>query len=360
MDNLKARINNATFHITKLRTALSKKNIKVSVRYDAQSAIEDIRFSILVGKHKERWLIRIYPKTNSITFSGGVTKTFFGHNLWVFNNEYVQLVAIIGIVTDRLSELDGITLPDSVIDAALVERVELTNHFVLPQTITQSAAIDRTDKLFMVLFPGRRDRDGDTLDKPGTTSIGKSKSTKVCRVYDPSTKFAKRPLHIPPQAWAKLTNACKDHLRIETILHKRDIEQLGLQTVAAWEEQDKIQAYLMKKYQHYGLTIDYKTNSNKLLPDDVQTTNPTFVEYARHWFTNGKRGTSPNKRSGAYNRFRKYMLDKGFNINVPFDRHQHLTHGLHDILKPDLRADLSINVRSNEELFSRWWERTES
>lgn len=144
MDNFKGRISNIKFRVEELRTALASASIKFSVRHGTGGALEDIRFSIVVGKHKERWLIRLYPKAGSLTFSGGVTKTFFGHNLWVFNNEYVQMRAIIGILARELGNIGGITLPDSLrkglFDDVSVERVELTNHFSLPPAITQAQA----------------------------------------------------------------------------------------------------------------------------------------------------------------------------------------------------------------------------
>lgn len=359
MDNLKARFSSVKFQIVQLLAALAVAGITVAVRYGKHSSIEDIRFSIVVGRYKERWLIRLYPEAGSLTFSGGVTKTFFDNNLWVFNNEYAQLQAIIGIVALRLAEIEGITLPESLaagsFESVAVERVELTNHHVLPPDITQSEAIDRTDRLFMVLFPNSRDRDGDTLDKPGTTSLGKSKSTKSCRVYDPTVKFAKRPAHVSEAAWDKLTSACARHLRVEMILSKRDIEHWGLQTVAAWQDREKILGCLAKKYQRCGLSVAYQTSAVSLLPAEVRATNPTFEDYARYWITDRKRGSAPNKRSGSANRFRQYMENKGFNINVSLERHLHLAHGLDAILRPELRADLSDDLRRDQELFGLWW-----
>src|ERR1017187_5288895 len=195
MDNLKARMSNVKFQIDQLQAALAAEGIKVSVKYNTNSAVEEIRFSIVVGKHKERWLIRLYPALGSLTISGGVTKTFFGHNLWVFNNEYVQLQAIIGILAKRLSEIQGITLPDTLgaglFDSVLVERVELTNHHALTPPLTQAKAISRVRTTFKVLAPNRLGGQPDTFDDPGAPAIGTNKSTKECRVYDPTVKFAK-------------------------------------------------------------------------------------------------------------------------------------------------------------------------
>lgn len=361
MDNLRAGIKGVTFDMRELRASLAKAKIKPSIKYDEEQRILEIRFSSPVGKHRERWLFRLYPQRDYLTLSGGVTKTFFGHNLWVFNNEYEQLKAITKIVTDRLSELEGIRLPDSPstgsFGAVVVERVELTNHFALPAGITLQEAIERLDRLFKALFPKRRDRDGDTFhDEPGTTSIGKNKSSKVCRVYPAAVKFGDAPRHMSAIAWSALVEACVRHLRIEVIMQPRDLVRLGLQSVEAWRDSSKVKSFLANKYRHYGLTVAYQTSADDLSPPEVRETNPTFVEYARHWFTDGVRGTPPNKRSGSANRFRQYMLEHGYNIKLPFAHHEYLAHGLHDYLDPAQRVVLSEDVRRHRDLFEKWWE----
>lgn len=362
MDNLKARIDSVAFQIDELRAALAAANIKVSIRYGTNLGVEEIRFSCLVGEHNERWLIRLYPDKGSLTFSGGVTKTFFGHNLWVFDNEFQQLQAIIGIVVKRLSTIDGLSLPKSLLagsyESVSVERVELTNHFALPEDIDQAAAIERIDTMFKVLFPDRRDRDGDTHEKPGTTSIGKSKSTKVCRAYDPSTKFAHKPEHVPAESWAALTAVCGRHLRVELIMDKREIGQSGFTTVGGWHDKDKILAYLQKKSERYGLNVRYQASKEILKPSDVRATSERIFEYAQYWFTDGERGKKPSTRSGTYTRFKQYMASKGFNINIPFVRHVLLAHGLHEVLRPEARAELPNSIRQDVNLFRQWWRRS--
>ena len=355
MDNLTFRISNLGYDVPTLLSALEARDINVTQKSIARPKTKLILFSVPVGRFAARWLFRLNLTDRSVSCSGGVTKTFFGHNLWVFNNECDQLCAITEIVSARLAEIDGIALPDSLLDAITVERVELTNHFILPPPWTHWDAIGQANSLFMVLFPKLHDPDGKTVDDPGTASIGKNKSSKVCRVYDPCKKFKDRPVHVTPESWATLTSECANHLRVEVMMMPRDVKRLKLEHVDAWQDTAKIADYLAKKHKHFGLTVDYKAEAGALTPAAVKKTNPTFVEYARYWFSDGERGTAPNKTSGSANRFRQYMEERGFNINVPLKHHVHLTHGMHEFLDPALRADIPQEVRANKELFGQWW-----
>lgn len=360
MDNLKARISNIYVNLQSLLEYLSSQGIKPKLKIGASAQVEEITFSIPVGRYQTNWFIRVCLATNSVAISGGVTKTFFGHNVWVFNNEYVQLVAILGIVGRQLDQVVGLRLPGSLFHWGFpdisIERVELTNHHVLPETETQFSAIKKIDKLFVVLFPKRRHLYGDTLDLPGITSIGRTKSTKECRVYDPTEKYNLKPEHVSQESWDALFVECRRDLRVEMIMSDREIAQWGMATVEAWRDSAKIQAYLEMKYHRFGLSVAHNTSMETFLPADVRATNPTFVDYARYWFTAGKRGLAPNKRSGSNNRFRKYMESKGFNINATFERHKLLAHGLHDYLRPSCRSELSPELRGDYELFYHWWE----
>ena len=363
MDNLKARISNTYINIQSLFEHLSSEDIKPKAKIGASAQVEEITFSVPVGRYRTNWFVRVCLATNSVTISGGVTKTFFGHNVWVFNNEYVQLRAILGIVVRRLARIEGLKLPATALKGdyseVAVERVELTTHHVLPEQETQFSAINKTDMLFKVLFPKRRHRYGDTLDQPGVTSVGRTKSTKECRVYDPNEKYRLKPAHISQETWDALFANCKRELRAEMIMSDREIAQLEMAAVDAWRDTGKILEFLEKKYRRFGLSVAHNTSIDVLLPADVLETNPTFVDYARYWFTAGERGLAPNKRSGSYNRFRKYMESKGFNINVTFERHKLLAHGLHDFLRPSIRAELPASLRGNHELFCHWWKNEE-
>ena len=360
MDNLKARFSNAYVNVQTLFEGLSSDGIKPKAKIGASAQVEEITFSVPVGRYRTNWFVRVCLESNSVTISGGVTKTFFDHNAWVFNNEYVQLKAILDIVVRRLARIEGLRLPLRLLQGdfsdVAIERVELTNHHVLPEQETQFSAINKVDTLFKVLFPKRRHRYGDTLDQPGVTSIGRTKSTKECRVYDPNEKYRLKPAHVSQETWDALFANCKRELRVEMIMSDREIVQLEMTSVDAWQDNSRIQEFLEKKYRRFGLNVAHNTLMDVLLPADVLATNPTFVDYARYWFTAGERGLAPNKRSGSYNRFRTYMESKGFNINVTFERHKLLAHGLHDFLKPSLRAELPSLLRCNPDLFYRWWE----
>jgi hypothetical protein len=242
MDNLLAMIHGVSVDEKLLLASLGKIGSKGRVSYGLNSDVESITFSTTIGNHNKRWLFRINMKTESISFSGGVTSTFFGHNVWVGSNEGNQLKHIITIVANKLSQIEGITLPKSLkrnqYDSVEIKRVEVTRHHLLPEHITTNEAINRFDNLFKVLYPSRRDRDGDTLDSPGTVSIGKNKSTKVCRIYDPSFKFKKRPPSISEKSWGKLEENCKNHLRVELIMSAREIKQNNLQTIESWGDKN--------------------------------------------------------------------------------------------------------------------------
>ena len=153
MDNLKARIRNIHVNLQSLLEYLSSQGIKPKLKIGASAQVEEITFSIPVGRYRANWLIRVCLATSSMTISGGVTKTFFGHNVWVFNNEYVQLVAILGIVGRALDRVVGLRLPQSLLHWGFpdisIERVELTNHHVLPEPETQFSAIKKIDTLFV-------------------------------------------------------------------------------------------------------------------------------------------------------------------------------------------------------------------
>lgn len=355
MDNLTFRISYLGYDVPTLVAALESRDINVTQKSIPRAKTKLILFALPVGRFRTKWLFRFNLTEHTISCSGGVTKTFFGHNLWVFNNEWDQLCTITNIVSSCLAEVDGIIFPDASLESITVEHVELTNHFILPAPWTQADAIDKANSLFMVLFPKQHDTDGKTLDDPGTASIGKNKSNKLCRVYDPCKKFKDCPDHVTPESWTTLTDKCTNHLRVEIMMKSRDIERLKLQRVDAWKDTAKIDAFLAKKHKHFGLTVDYKAEAGTLTPPAVEKTNPTFVEYARYWFSDGARGTPPNKTSGSANRFRQYMEERGFNINVPLKHHVHLTHGMHEFLDPALRADIPQEVRANKELFGQWW-----
>jgi len=297
-------------------------------------------------------MFRCSLKDRSIACSGGVTKTFFGHNVWVFTKEFEQLRAIIAIVAADLQKIGGITLPAS-LTAVTVVRVEVTRHHRLDGSVSKRLAIDRLAAMFMAMFPARHFRNGATHDEPGTTGIGLSKSTRVCRVYDPFFKFKEKPEHVQEDVWIALRDECERHLRIELMFAKRELQSAGLSTVAAWADHTLAEKLVSKRYNDYGLSVTFSTE--ELRHDDVIATNPAFVEAARFFFTEGARGTQIDPRNGSSNRFKQYMAVKGYCTDVPFSHHAHLAHGLGTILQPQLAAELSRDLSANRNLFSFWW-----
>lgn len=352
MDNISYRIKDVIIDLPVLMRNLNALGVAVSRKTVPKQKDELILFSLPIGKYGCRWMFRISLKGLSIACSGGVTKTFFGHNVWVFKKEAEQLRAIIAIVAADLHGIGGITLPRS-LTAILVERVEVTRHHNLEGLVTKPEAIDRLDAMIMAMFSSRHFLNGATHDQPGTTGIGLSKSARVCRVYDPFFKFNQKPEHVPEDEWAALCSECEKHLRLELMFAKRELKSAGLSTVAAWADEALIEKLVAKRYADYGLSV--KFNTDLLMPSDVIATNPAFEEAARFFFTNGAKGKQINARSGSSNRFKRYMAARGYCTNVAFSHHVHLAHGLSDVLQPHLAVELSDNLRANRKLFSFWW-----
>lgn len=357
MDNLTYRIEDVDIHVPSLKQNLEEKGIPVSIKTVPRKQDEIILFSLPIGRHQCRWMFRCSTKGRSISCSGGVTKTFFGHNVWVFKKEFEQLTAIIEIISTDLANIGGITLPSSM-DAITVERVELTRHHVLNESVSKRQAIDRLSTMFMTLFPDRHFRNGANLDQAGTTGIGLNKSTRVCRVYDPAFKLKEKPAHVPDAVWATFGEECGQHLRVELMFPKRELESAHLSKVAAWANVTSLEGLVAKRYKDYGLSV--KFNTDVLPPSQIISTNPAFVEAARYFFTNGERGAPIDSRSGTSNRFKQYMAAKGYCTDVAFSRHIHLAHDLHRILEPQLAAELPNDLRSHRKLFNYWWLGTDS
>lgn len=355
MDNITGLFPGADIERLKFIAGLKSKGINVTQKDIARNNTNMIIFSMPIGPYGARWMFRVNLADGTILCSGGVTKTFFGHNVWVFKNEYAQAVAIAGILHQALGALDGVTLPPDSLQME-IHRIEITRHHQLPAPHTVLEAISAINLMFKTLFPARRFLNGETHDNPGTVGIGLNKSNRVCRVYDPAEKFSKKPDHAPIESWLPLQEACQNHLRIECMFSKRELQAAGLTSIAGWNDQAKVESLLAKRYKNFGLSVQFNDSNEGFTKDVVEKAHPTFVEYARYWFTAGKKGTEYNSRSGSANRYKQYMAEQGYCVDVPFDRHKYLLHGLHAVLLPKLSAELPPEVRYNNALFGHWWE----
>jgi len=355
MDNLSFRIKGAAIDAYKLKATLTRMDINVTQKTLPKIGTEQLFFSLPVGPYGARWLFRCNLTDGTIACSGGVTKTFFGHNVWVFNNEAVQVLAIMGIVRAELAKLEGIAqVPDP--STFRSERAELTAHYVLPEELPVKQALEAIDMLFMTLFPKRYSPpEGKTHDNPGVVRLGKTKSSRVCRLYDPASKFEVKLDHIPVESWAMLKVACKNHLRVEQIFNKRELEVAGLITASDWSDVAKVTALIANRYRDLGLSVEFKDTKGHFTPGEVAAKNPSFVKYLRHWFSGGVTGSAPNPRNGSANRFKQFMAEKGYRYDVSFSRHSFLVHGLHAVLVPDRAAVLPEEVRKAPFLFHKWW-----
>lgn len=356
MDNTTFRIVDVAVEPSKLAAALQERDIKLTRRTDPKVNGEQMLFSQPVGRHKQRWLFRVNPVEQTVVCSGGVTKTFFGHNVWVFRNEAVQLRTITKIVTDAIADLSGLVVPEAF--SPVIERAELTRHHALPDDIDKADALRRLDLMQMTLLPSRYSNEGRNHDDPGTTRIGKTKSSRAFRAYDPAGKFGRRPAHIPPDAWHWLCGFVARDIRAEFMLNKRELEAAGLDAIDAWEDDAVVSRLLESRYQRFGLSVAFRADNTDFTVESVRAKHPSFVEAARYFFSGGERGTPPNPRSGGTARYKRFMLDNGYCTDVPFDRHPFLMHGLHNILQPGLAADLPLEIRRNTDLFGQWWNAT--
>ncbi|CAE6768752.1 hypothetical protein R69619_03742 [Paraburkholderia nemoris] len=353
MDNFKFIIPDVHVEAVTLTDALKSANVNITVRHEHGKQEPSVIFSLKIGKHNGKWLFRYNAANRALSCSGGATSTFFGHNLWVFRNEAPQMRAIASMVMAVLSQLDGLSIASSPEDI-IPDRVELTSHFPLSD-VTHNEAIQRIDAMLKRRFGKSRFRNGDAHDEAGVTGIGATKNERWLRVYNPLWKGGKKPPHIGQEAWNELVAFCARHLRVEIILRERDIKRLDLIQVSAWEDRDHIDEILRGKLSHAGLTVPFTSASAGLTPSDVKCTNPAFVDAARHFFTNAERGSPIDKRNGSANRFRQFMLARGYDINIPFSDHHLLAHGLHEMLQLERRATLPSILRIDQELFGHWW-----
>lgn len=353
MDNATITISDVGVEPSNLAAGLSTSKIKLTRRTDPAVNGEQMLFSMPVGRYKQRWLFRVHSAAGTVTCSGGVTKTFFGHNLYVFTNEGEQLEAITRILIDSLRALPGLTFAAA--PPVSVDRAELTRHHELPPEVAKNDALAKLDRMQMVLLPSRYSNEGRTLDDPGTIRIGKTKSSRVCRIYDPAIKFAKRPRHIPQDSWAALCRSREHELRVEVMLNKRELKAAGLDTIAGWFDYGKVLALIETRYRRFGLSVAFCADSKGLSQEKLRKEHRSWVEYAWFFFSGGENGSAPNPRSGATARYKRYMLSHGYCVDIPLSRHVHLAHGLHEYLQPSKPAGIAAVLKGDKALFLKWW-----
>lgn len=318
----------------------------------------EILFPMLVGKFEQRWLFRLTPKNRTITCSGGVTKTFYGHNAWVFSdNEWQQLQDIVSILWRQLSEVPGIGLnsvpADDLVDVLFAE---LTRHHDVSEAGSREDAMAKLHRLWEALYPKQYCSDRPTPDDPGTARIGKTKSHRLARAYLPSAKFGvpkAKPAHIAPALWGQLYKHCEPCVRVELIFDARTLRAAGLSKVSGWQDLNRVNSLIEERYRRFGLNVAYSDqplSSSEFSPRAWKT-----AEAARHFFTGGQRGKMLPSGTGSESRFARYMADKGYNISVPFILHEALKHDLHHLMDPHSPAVLPPRLRASSRLFPQWW-----
>jgi hypothetical protein len=111
MDNTTFRIVDVAVEPSELAAALQDRKVKLTRRTDPTGNGELMLFTLPVGRFKQRWMYRIYPTERAVVCSGGVTKTLYSHNAWVFNDEAVQLRAVTKMVANAIADLPGLHVP---------------------------------------------------------------------------------------------------------------------------------------------------------------------------------------------------------------------------------------------------------
>jgi len=213
---------------TELPAWLSAQKMQYSVKKDTAGR-ELISFSAALGPHRARWLVRTNLTEKRVMLSGGVTKTFYGHNPWVFSDEYQQLVDIRRIHMDFLRRLGGMTFDSD--PETDVHRAEITLQHVIPEDVTVDEAVGRLAMMLKALVPNRFSSDGETHTTPGTPRVGRTKSSRAFRAYTPLFKFGKRPAHVSAEVWARFQAFMHNILRLEIIFSRRELRestQIGL------------------------------------------------------------------------------------------------------------------------------------
>lgn len=344
------------FDVDQVCERLRLHNVRVTRTSATSSSPPTIRFSLAIGPWRARWLFRIDENAGTINCSGGVTNTFFGHNVMVPRNEAIQLRVILQIVREALA---GVGIAVSLrVDDYVIKRVEITHHFRLPEGVPVADAVARLARHFKALRGKASFQNGSDLHQPGTVGVGASKSKRECRAYDPMQKFGMRPRGIDNYDWDQMFALVKGRVRIEMILNARELHRSGLDAVAGWDDAAVVAEVLNQKYRKLGLTVAFHASLSKRTTDSIVLAHPTFEPYLRHWMTAGRKGHAPKIRSGSTTRFKRLLRGLGFNVNVAYAFHHFLAHGLHAVLQLG-RVCRIPRMLQHSTAFARWWERSE-
>lgn len=347
MDNLTLTFKELKFDNAKVLSFLKDKNARHSQKPDY-----GIEFVRSVGRYRSKWLFKIDLESGTIRCSGGPTTTFFGFNAWVSLNEPVQMKAIVGLLHKKLAAIKGVTFPKTVDPE--INRIEVTHLYPfrdIEEIRTAELAIYES---LVVRYPGRVQISGATYEVPGTLRVGLTKSSSILRIYPESTKFLKKPSHVPQGKWTLLQNALEHCVRVECIFSDTQLKRAELSVASAWVG-DRVNAALKplvdRRMKHAGLTggVHFELEQLKELIAVHPRKKPH--QLLQRWIKGEKLETN-----GTWTVAQSIAKKHGATLTRPLEQQVRLFHGYTEYFARGQIVVLPVHLRDDKDLFNRWWE----
>lgn len=347
MDNLTLTFKELKFDDAKVLSFLKDKNARHTQKPDY-----GIEFVRAVGRYKSKWLFKIDFASGTISCSGGPTTTFFGFNAWVSLNEPVQMKAIVGLLHKKLEAIKGVTFP-KVVDPE-INRVEITQLYPFRDVEEIRTATPAIYESLVVRYPGRVQISGATYEVPGTIRVGLNKSSSILRIYPESTKFLKKPSHVPQGKWTLLQDALAHCARVECIFSDSQLQKAGLGIASAWVAANVasgLAPLVDKRMKQSGLRGRVPFELQQL--EDLIAGNPRkrAHELIQRWIAD-----KTLKTNGTWTAAQKIAKQYGANLTRPLEQQVRLFHGFSEYFAHNRIVELPIQLREEKDLFDRWWE----
>ncbi len=294
------------------------------------TGIETVHFSIPVGMSV--WRCKLDLNTGQVFCKGNATKTLSANNIWVMRTIKFGIIEVVEMLRWTLDELGA---PAWSTFGFTLDRVELSRHFDFGTKEDQQGAFIKLQNLLRTRFP-KECRTVQNSKGISEITVGIDKRNTVLRLCNPTSK--KKPLQqMPPEYWTQLKDAARTHIRVDVTLNDGELWSAALDNPFHWDnEAEFADELLLKRYQRFGLSVDFRSDLQGFTTKEVEKENPVFVDYVRHWLTHGARGQAPSYLNEDYEEFQVFMLTKGYDVKVPFEMHKDLAHGLHTIFQPNL------------------------
>jgi len=347
MDNLTLTFKELKFDNAKVLSFLKDKNARHTQKPDY-----GIEFVRTVGQYRSKWLFKIDLGSGTIRCSGGPTTTFFGFNAWVSLNEPLQMKAIVGLLHKKLAAIKGVTFPKTVDPE--INRIEVTHLYPfrdIEEIRTAELAIYES---LVVRYPGRVQISGATYEMPGTLRVGLTKSSSILRIYPESTKFLKKPSHVPQRKWTLLQNALEHCVRVECIFSDIQLKRAGLSLASAWVR-DRVDAGLRplvdRRMKQAGLTGGVRFELEQLKECIAALPGKKPHQLVQRWI----KGETA-KQNGTWSKAQEIAKPYGANLTRPLEQQVRLFHGYSEYFSRNQIVVLPVQLREDKDLFNRWWE----